>query len=125
MIFSGDGSSLGAIGRFIIGATFVIGGLRHINPQTFASLAELLGARRVPFPRLSLAGGTIFQITAGSAFALGIERYAMGAGLIIFTFSATVIAYNFWNKSGQDRTACLFWWQANSAIVGGILLGMT
>jgi putative oxidoreductase len=124
VIFNGGGNLLEIIGRFVIGSTFVIAGLRHINPQTFASLAELLAARSVPFPRASLAGSIIVQIFVGLAFALGIERYAAGAGLIIFTFSATVIGHNFWDKSGQDRTADLLAWQANSAIVGGLLLGM-
>jgi putative oxidoreductase len=123
VIFNSDANFLEAIGRFMIGATFVIGGLRHT--KTFGSLAGLLAARNVPFPRFSLGAGTIFQIIAGSAFAFGVERYAVGAGLIIFTFTATVIAFNFWDKSGQNRTADLLSWQANSAIVGGILLGMS
>lgn len=125
MAFDNGGNLLEIIGRFIIGSTFVIGGLRHVNPNTFESLAGLLAARQIPLARFSLGFATTFQIITGLAFALGIERQATGAGLIIFTFAATVIAYNFWDKSEEDRTADLFWWQANSAIVGGILVGMT
>lgn len=124
MTLETGGDLLALIGRFVVGVTFVIGGLRHINPQTFAGLAELLTARRVPFSRSSLAGGTAFQIVVGSAFALGIERFATGAGLILFTVTATVIAHNFWDKSGPERSTCLLAWQANAAIVGGLLLGM-
>lgn len=112
------------VGRFIVGVTFVVGGLRHIDPQTFSGLAGVLAARKVPFPRLSLASGTIFQMVAGSAFALSIAPRGTGAGLIIFTICASVIAHNFWDRSGQERTASLLAWQANSAIVGGLLLGM-
>jgi putative oxidoreductase len=122
MVFDAGGEYLGAVGRFMIGAVFVNAGLRHI--RTFEILAGLMTARRVPFPRLSLASGITFQIIVGLAFAFGIERWATGLGLIIFTVAATIIAHNFWDKSGDKRTVDLFWWQANSAIIGGILLGM-
>jgi putative oxidoreductase len=113
---------LQTIGRFIIGAIFVIAGLRHV--RTFGDLAALLAARRFPFPRVSLGAGTIVQVIAGLAFALGLERFAAGSYLIVFTLSASVIAHNFWDKAGNDRTSDLLSWQANTAIVGGILLGM-
>jgi putative oxidoreductase len=124
--FGNDGNIMGIIGRFLVGSAFVFAGLRHLSSKAnFGGLAALLAARNIPFPRFSLGIGTAFHIIAGLAFAFGIERQAAGAGLIVFTFAATTIGHNFWDKSGFDRTADLLAWQANSAIVGGILLGMT
>ena len=125
MTFGNGGNLLEIIGRFMVGSTFVIAGFRHMNSKTFGSLVELLAARNIPLPRFSMGIATIFHMIAGLAFAFGIERQAAGAGLIVFAFAATVIGHNFWDKSASDRTADLLAWQANSGIVGGILLGMT
>lgn len=107
-------------GRFLLGAMFVVGGLRHI--PGFGPVSERMRARGVPLPKASLAVGTTFQIVAGSLLALGLFQQMMALGLIVFTLAASAIIHNFWDLEGDARRTALFWWQSNSGIIGGLLV---
>lgn len=113
-------SLLEIAGRFLLGAMFVVGGLRHI--PGFVPVSERMRIRGVPWPRAALVVGTAFQIPAGALLAAGLFQQAMAVGLILFTLAASVVVHNFWDMHGDARRTALFWWQSNAGIVGGLML---
>jgi putative oxidoreductase len=113
-------ATLLVLGRVLLGGLFVYGGLHHffIMPP----LVAMIGARGVPFPRLVLIAGSIFQVTAGALFIAGIWTAASAIGLILFTLVASIMLLNFWDTQGPARETLKQAWQTNLAIIGGLLI---
>lgn len=107
-------------GRLLLGALFVVGGMRHFF--LVPALTASIGARGVPAPKLVLFAGTVFQIIAGLLFMSGFFVPWAACGLIFFTLAASVMLQNFWSMEGQARyrstNVCL----SNLAIIGGLLI---
>ncbi|MPZ41450.1 MAG: DoxX family membrane protein, partial [Rhizobiales bacterium] len=70
-------------GRILLGFLFVAGGIIHII--MFAAIAGDMKKMGVHFPRLTLAAGTTFQITAGALLMFGLFVVPAALGLTIFT----------------------------------------
>ncbi len=118
--YAGLASSLAVAGRVLLGGLFAVGGLRHFS--ILPMMTEMLRARGIPFPRAALLAGTIFQIVAGVTLMLGSLVTPAALGLILFTFAASVVALNFWDKEGEERTVAINGWLSNLAIVGGLMV---
>lgn len=113
-------SGLIVIGRILLGATFVVAGLRHL--LILPILATALEKRGVAAPRSLLLAGTGFQIVAGAALVLGLFVTLASLGLIVFTVVASFLLVNFWDKQGEERVALANAFQTNVGLVGGLLL---
>jgi putative oxidoreductase len=111
---------LTSAGRVLLGGLFVVAGFHHLS--MLPRMVDALHARGVPFPRLSLAMATAFQITAGVLLMLGLLVPPAALGLVVFTFSASVTRMNFWDLEGVMRDAAIRGWQSNLAIIGGLLI---
>jgi putative oxidoreductase len=109
-----------ALGRVLLGGLFVLGGLRHfaILPQ----LSQMMRARGIPLPFASIVGASVFQTVCGLLLAIGFFVTPAALGLVAFTLAAGIVVLNFWDKSGEERTAALNAWQSNLAIIGGLLI---
>ena len=109
-----------ALGRLLLGGLFVVGGLHHffIIPQ----LTDAIAARGVPFPRIVLIVGSVFQAVAGALLMLGFFVPAAALGLVVFTLLASVMLVNFWSLEGPARETASNVWKSNLAIVGGLLI---
>jgi putative oxidoreductase len=112
--------TLANVGRIMVGSLFVIGGLRHFF--ILPIITEMLRQRGVPWPRLVLLIGTVFEISAGALLVIGLLVLPAALGLILFTLAASVIAMNFWSLEGDARTAAINGWLTNVAVSGGLLL---
>ncbi|WP_414463020.1 DoxX family protein [Hyphomicrobium sp. B1] len=108
------------LGRVLLGGFFVYAGVHHffIMPP----LTAMVAARGIPYPRLVLIVGSLFQIVAGALFVLNIFTAAAAFGLIVFTIAASVMLLNFWNMDEPMRQTAKTAWQTNAAIVGGLLI---
>lgn len=109
-----------ALGRVLLGGLFVIGGIPHFS--ALEPLTQVLKARGVPAPRLSLIVGSVFQIVAGALLMFGQFVQFAALGLIVFTLVASVLMVNFWSLSGDARHTMKNTFMSNMAIVGGLLI---
>jgi putative oxidoreductase len=109
------------LGRVLLGGLFVLGGIKHyfIMP----AVLEMMTARGVPFPKLVLITGSIFQLACGSLFVLGIYTSLAATGLIIFTIAASIMLLNFWDlEPGPAREGLMNAFYTNIALIGGLLI---
>ncbi|WMT91371.1 DoxX family protein [Pelagibacterium sp. H642] len=107
------------VARILVGALFIIGGLRHF--PVLDAMTAAMKERGVPQARLVLIVGSIYQIVLGITLALGLFAAASALGLILFTVLATVMMLNFWDKEGPQRAALFNGFMSNVAIIGGLL----
>lgn len=107
-------------GRFFLGGFFVLAAVHHC--QGFAAVAQQIAARRLPFPRLILAAGTVFPAAAGLLLILGIYAAWAALGLVVFTLLASAMMLDFWNMEGAARDNAIRTWQSNMALIGGLLV---
>ena len=110
------------IGHLLLGGLFVVAGVRHffIMPM----IVDAVGKRGIPFPKLVILAGTIFQLIAGICLAFGFYATYAAAGLIGFTLAASVMLLNFWDMQDQDKKNAISTWQTNLAIIGGLLIAV-
>jgi putative oxidoreductase len=114
-------SILWVLGRFLLGGLFVLGGIKHFF--IMPAVLEMMTARGVPFPKLVLFMGSIFQLLCGSLFVLGIYIKLAATGLIIFTIAASVMLLNFWDlEPGPAREGLMNAFYTNIALIGGFLI---
>jgi putative oxidoreductase len=114
------GALLLVLGRVLLGGFYVYAGVHHffIMPP----LTAMISARGIPFARIVLILGSLFQIVAGALFILNIFTVAAALGLIVFTIAASIMLLNFWDMDEPMRQTAKTAWQTNTAIVGGLLI---
>ncbi|HEX5056547.1 MAG TPA: DoxX family protein [Gammaproteobacteria bacterium] len=109
------------VGRFLLGGLYVAGGIKHFFIMN--SVLEMMKARGVPYPKIVLVAGSIFQLVCGLLFILGISIPLAAAGLIVFTIAASVMLLNFWGlEPGPAREGLMNAFLTNIALVGGLLI---
>jgi putative oxidoreductase len=114
---------LEVLGRFLLGGLFVMGGIKHFI--IMPAVLEMMTGRGVPFPKLVLIVGTIFQLVCGLLFVFGISIPLAAAGLIIFTIAASIMLLNFWDlEPGPAREGLMNAFFTNIALIGGLLIAV-
>jgi putative oxidoreductase len=108
------------IGRVLLGGLFVVGGIHHFF--MLPALTSALVTRGVPMARVALIAASAFQVLAGLLFMIGVWVAPAAIGLVVFTLIASVLMLNFWDMEGPARDAARTGWQANLAIIGGLLI---
>ncbi len=112
-------STLFFIGRLTLGGAFIFAGLRNLT--NVAALTGLMGGRGVPFPKLALYAGIVWQVVCGVVLITGPWIACAALGLIGFLVVATPIFHNFWDHQGIDRGNRINGWVSNVALVGAFL----
>lgn len=114
------GTLLLVVGRVLLGALFVMGGVRHAF--VYPAVIPMMEKRGVPAPGLVLAAGSLFEFAAGLALMLGAFVFWAALGLAVFTVAATVMLLDFWSMSGPEREGAMSGALSNVAIIGGLLI---
>lgn len=108
------------VGRVLLGLLFVWGGASHfVNMPPVLAMVE---ARGVPFPRLVLILGSLWELVLGLLLMLGLFVTPAALGLIPFTILATLMLLNFWDKTGPEREGLKNAALTNLAVIGGLLI---
>lgn len=107
------------VGRALIGGAFVFSGVRIL--QNVPMMTGLLAAKGVPYPRLVLMAGGIFEIVMGLAAISGMWFPAVAIALAIFIVAATLMVHDFWREEGAQRVADVNAVISNVIIVGALL----
>ena len=109
------------VGRALLGGLFVAGGIKHCF--TYAAILEGMTRRGVPFPKLVLIAGSVFQFVFGLLFVFGMAMPHAAACLILFTIAASVMLLNFWDlEPGPAREGLMNAFLTNMALIGGLLI---
>lgn len=109
-----------ALGRVLLGAPYVRGGIGHFFES--APVEAEMRERGVPWPRLTLIAGSLFEVAAGLLFMSGWYTAFAGCCLIVFTVLATLLFLNFWQMRGRARAAAKHGCMLNLALIGGLLI---
>ena len=109
-----------SVGYALLGLFYVAGGIHHF--VSFSFFAQILVKRSIPLPKLMLALGSLFQITAGLLLAMQIFRHAAAIGLAMFTVTSSAMLLDFWHMSGPERQAVIRSWQSNLALTGALMV---
>jgi putative oxidoreductase len=118
-IFLAGAESAAIAGRLLLGGAFAFAGLRNIINRTL--LTNLIGARGVPLPAVTLWLGITLQTIAGAMIVCGIQPSLAALMLLAFLVAATPMFNNFWDHQGLDRANRINGFVANIAIAGGLL----
>jgi putative oxidoreductase len=108
------------VGRIGLGGLFVLGAIHHY--VSFGPVAQQIADRRLPFPRVILVVGSLFQAACGILLIVGVYATYAALGLVVFTILASAMLLDFWNMTGPQREGAITTWQSNIAIVGGLLV---
>ena len=109
------------LGRFLLGAAFVVFGVRNI-----ASIGRLTGVLEekglLPQPRLWILAGVGIQIVGGLMVATGILAWLGALFLFAFVLLAAYLFHPFWEFPEGERTphinACIM----NTGLAGAFLM---
>ncbi len=108
-------------GRLLLGGLFVMGGIKHYF--IYSAILEMMTKRGVPFPKLVLIAGSVFQFVFGLLFIFGVAMPLASACLIIFTIAASIMLLNFWDLGpGPAREGLMNAFLTNMALIGGLLI---
>lgn len=107
-------------GRLLVGGLFIVGGITHCF--VLPTMAGQMTERGVPFAKLALIAGSLFEIAAGLAVMLGLLVPLAAGSLIVFTIASSCLMMNFWNLSGEKRMAAMDGWTSNLGVIGGLLI---
>jgi putative oxidoreductase len=109
------------IGQAAMGLVFIVAGVSHFG--RLADVTALMTANGVPFARVLLIVGSLFQIAAGSLLAAGLFIAPAALGLAAFTVAATLMVLRFWTMPpGPARHGASNAFLINIGIVGGLLI---
>jgi putative oxidoreductase len=113
-------SLLADIGRVLIGAAFVVSGVRIFMALSIVS--GLLAVKRVPYPSFVAAAGAAFEVLAGTIVIVGLWFQALVLLLAAFVVAATVMVHDFWNQEGPERATDINAVISNVIIVGALIV---
>jgi putative oxidoreductase len=109
------------LGRFLLGAAFVVFGVRNIaNIPRLTGVMEEKGL--LPQPRLWIIAGVAIQIIGGLMIATGILAWIGALFLFAFVLLAAYLFHPFWEFPEGERTphinACIM----NTGLAGAFLM---
>lgn len=108
------------LGRVLLASIFVAAGIKHCFVA--GEIIPMIAARGVPYPKLVLGLGSVFEFVLGIMLVFGIAGAWAPLGLAAFTIAATLMLVNFWDMQGPARNHALTCFQYNVAITGGLLI---
>jgi putative oxidoreductase len=111
------------LGRFLLGAAFVVFGVRNL--QAIPRLTEAMEKKgRLPQPRLWMMVGVGIQIVGGLMVALGLFAWLGALALAAFVLLAAYLFHPFWEFPKDEQTphinACIM----NTGLAGAFLMVM-
>jgi putative oxidoreductase len=114
-----DLSFLVIVGRIIMGAAFVVSGVRMA--MSFPMVIGLLTAKKAPFPGVAAAVGVAVEIVLGILVVFGIWLVPIAVILAVFVLAATILVHDFWNQEGMQKIQDQNTWLSNLIIIGALL----
>ena len=109
------------IGRFLLGAAFVVFGVRNI--KNIPRLTEAMEAKGLlPQPRTWMLVGVGIQIVGGAMLALGILPGISALALAAFVLFAAYLFHPFWEYPAAEQGPHINAWIMNTGLAGAFLM---
>ncbi len=108
------------VGRFLLGAMFIIAGIRN-----FLRLKERVAFKTnygFVLPRPAIVVGFAVQLIAGISVAFGIWPFWGALALIAFLIPATAFYHNLFMFRGKEQEPHIYFVTVNAALCGAFLL---
>jgi putative oxidoreductase len=110
-----------SLGRFLLGAAFVVFGVRNI--KNIPRLTETMEKKGLlPQPRIWMLVGVGIQIVGGAMVALGVLAWLGALALAAFLLLAAYLFHPFWEYPPEEQTphinACIM----NTGLAGAFLM---
>ena len=108
------------VGRFLLGAMFIIAGIRN-----FLRLEERFAMKTnygFALPRPAIVLGFAVQLLAGASVAFGIWPFWGALALIAFLIPATAFYHNLLMFRGKEQEPHIYFFTVNAALCGAFLL---
>jgi len=109
-----DNPYVGAVGRFLIPALFLISGLGKIATPALAQ--GFIGSAGLPFPLLAHLAAIVTEVGAGTLLILGYQSRIVASVRAVFTVAAALsLQHNFGDQNARTH------FLKNISITGGLL----
>lgn len=109
------------LGRFLLGAAFVVFGVRNIkNIPRLTAVMEEKGL--LPQPRTWMLVGVGIQIVGGAMLALGILPGIGALALAAFVLLAAYLFHPFWEYPEAEQGPHINAWIMNTGLAGAFLI---
>ena len=108
------------IGRFLLGAAFLVFGIRNI--AGIPRLTETMEKKGIPQARTLMTIGVGIQIVGGAMVATGFLAWLGALGLIAFLLLAAYLFHAFWEYPAEERTPHINATIMNTGLAGAFLV---
>ena len=108
------------IGRFLLGAAFVVFGIRNI--AGIPRLTEAMEKKGVPQARILMTIGVGIQIVGGAMVATGFLAWLGALALMAFLLLAAYLFHAFWEYPAEERTPHINATIMNTGLAGAFLV---
>lgn len=109
------------LGRFLLGAAFVVFGVRNIgNIPRLTEAMEKKGL--LPQPRTWILVGVGIQIVGGAMVALGVLQWLGALALAVFVIFAAYLFHAFWEFPKEEQYPHVTAWIMNTGLAGAFLM---
>ena len=109
-----------AAGRFALAAIFLMSAVGNKIPN-FNQIADLLGSKGLPAPKLMLLVAIAFLIVGGVSVVLGWKARLGALLLFLFLLPTTYLFHDFWNLGGSEAEHQMIHFMKNVSIAGAML----
>jgi putative oxidoreductase len=108
------------LGRILYGGFFVFNGINHF--AKLSMIAQYAGSKKVPAPKLAVAGTGLLLLLGGLSVVLGAwPQWGLWL-IVVFLVGVTPQIHNFWAVSdGMQRMGELTHFMKNAALLGAAL----
>ncbi|MGH9396507.1 MAG: DoxX family protein [Terriglobia bacterium] len=112
------------IGRIILGAYFISGGINHFSKLNFMS--GYVKAKGAPAPKVAVAGSGVLLILGGLSVLLGVYPLIGCILLIIFLAGVSPVMHAYWKiQDPMARMGEMVNFTKNIALIGALLIILT
>jgi putative oxidoreductase len=108
------------LGRFLLGAAFVVFGLRNVS--AIPRLTEAMEKKGVPQARTLMTIGVGIQIVGGTMVATGLFAWLGALALCAFVLLAAYLFHAFWEYPEAERTPHINAAIMNTGLAGAFLV---
>jgi putative oxidoreductase len=108
------------LGRFLLGAAFVVFGVRNISgiPRLTAAMEK----KGLPQARTLMTIGVGIQIIGGAMVAIGVFAWLGALALCAFVLTAAYLFHAFWEYPAEERTPHINATIMNTGLAGAFLI---
>lgn len=112
--------ALFVLGRVLLAA--VLGYLAIGNLLDLESSVGYAQFKGVPFPRLSVVGGSLLLLASALSVGVGVRPRLGAAGVVAFLLGVTPVMHDFYRQEGEDRQNELIHFLKNVGLAGAALV---